>query len=354
MEKLILVAVFFMLLVASAALQAETAVPRLEFIAKAALPSNFKYKGTEVGGLAGIFYDREKEAWFIVSGDRARLQQPRFYEFKFKIGKRKKGWRFEAHPQNVTILHEKGQAVWKEAPLDLKGIAQLPWGNYLFSSEGFNSQKPRVPPVLLDVKIDGTWARNFALPDEYLPESAGRQTRGVQNNRGPEGLTSSGDGHTIWVAIEAPLVQDKDKEGVQVRILQYEMPEAWIIKPTKSFLYPLGESSQGALLSERGVSELCWLREQELLVMERAFEVSMKRFGYAVKIFSVNLGSKESPLKKKLIFDFKSLGVRIPNFEGMAPGPDLPDGRKTLLVVSDNNFKQGEGSEFWLFAWKAD
>jgi len=44
-----------------------------------------------------------------------------------------------------------------------------------------------------------------------------------------------------------------------------------------------------------------------------------------------------------LVFDFKLVQNQlkeniIDNIEGMTFGPDLPNGNKTLLLVSDNNF----------------
>jgi hypothetical protein len=50
---------------------------------------------------------------------------------------------------------------------------------------------------------------------------------------------------------------------------------------------------------------------------------------------------KKAP--KKLIFDFKSIKnflteEIIDNIEGMTFGPDLPNGKKSLILVSDDNF----------------
>ena len=43
---------------------------------------------------------------------------------------------------------------------------------------------------------------------------------------------------------------------------------------------------------------------------------------------------------------------RVPgleNFEGMGFGPPLPDGSRTLLLVSDDNFSQRQRTTFLLF-----
>ena len=42
------------------------------------------------------------------------------------------------------------------------------------------------------------------------------------------------------------------------------------------------------------------------------------------------------------VFAFDDLGIPIDNIEGMTFGPNLPDGRRTLVIVSDNNFSAGQ------------
>jgi hypothetical protein len=57
------------------------------------------------------------------------------------------------------------------------------------------------------------------------------------------------------------------------------------------------------------------------------------------------------PMKKKFVADFESdLGVIPDNLEGMTFGPRLPDGRYSLIVVSDNNFNPGQTTQFIVVA----
>jgi len=48
---------------------------------------------------------------------------------------------------------------------------------------------------------------------------------------------------------------------------------------------------------------------------------------------------KPAPLAKVLVADIGELGVEPDNIEGMALGPDLDDGRRLLVLISDNNFQ---------------
>ena len=56
------------------------------------------------------------------------------------------------------------------------------------------------------------------------------------------------------------------------------------------------------------------------------------------------------PVQKTLLLDLRTLGLPLDNVEGMTIGPDLPDGRRSLLLVSDNNFAATQFTQFLLFA----
>lgn len=318
---------------------------KLEFVSRFELPAGFKYKKTQVGGLSGAVYNPDTETWILISDDRGRINEPRLYEFKFSSQP------FRAEVVGVQFLKKKNQKKWAKNVLDAEGITLLPWANYLISSEGDNNQKPRVMPTLFDAKADGTVVRDFALPDEMLPEPAGHQSKGIPNNMGPEGLTSSEDRKFIWAAMEGVLLQDRPATPDQIRIVQYEMPEAWVIKPTKQFFYPMENGGEGDLVSVRGVSEIFWAYDQVLWVMERGLEINLSGLNHAAQIFEVDLADEAKPLKKRVLLNLSQLQKKIPNFEAMVGGPALPDGRKTLILISDNNFQKNEPTQFWLFAY---
>ena len=62
------------------------------------------------------------------------------------------------------------------------------------------------------------------------------------------------------------------------------------------------------------------------------------------------LGSID-PVEKTLLYDLDALGIPLDNVEGMTFGPDLADGRRTLVLVSDNNFAPAQFTQFLLFAY---
>ena len=63
-----------------------------------------------------------------------------------------------------------------------------------------------------------------------------------------------------------------------------------------------------------------------------------------------------TPVAKQRVVDFgelgSTLGIAPDNLEGMAFGPQLPDGRQVLMVVSDNNFNPEQTTQLWALAIK--
>jgi hypothetical protein len=57
-----------------------------------------------------------------------------------------------------------------------------------------------------------------------------------------------------------------------------------------------------------------------------------------------------TPVSVWEVFAFDDLGIPIDNIEGMTFGPDLPDGRQTLVIVSDNNFNPSQFTQFIVLA----
>jgi hypothetical protein len=114
-----------------------------------------------------------------------------------------------------------------------------------------------------------------------------------------------------------------------------------------------------------GLVELLPLNNQFLLSMERSFSVGAPDTGNTIKLYQIKLSGADNvngaesiaakldqirPVTKTLLFDLDALGIPLDNVEGMAFGPDLPDGRRSLLLVSDNNFSPAGFTQFLLFA----
>ena len=167
---------------------------------------------------------------------------------------------------------------------------------------------------------------------------------------------------------EDVLVQDQKDIPNWVRLLVYSMPEAWTLKATEEYFYPIDPVEQLGVMG-RGVSEILVLNEKTLLVLERAAFPGEGGVENRIRIYSVEIDSSKNILKssekdlkkmpvlsKKLILDLNDIKAklkstkRLDNFEGMTLGPRLKDGRSSLILVSDDNFNSLQQTIFLAFA----
>lgn len=256
--------------------------------------------------------------------------------------------------------------------LDPEGIRVGPTGQIYISDEygpyvyQFNQNGQRVGTVAVPSKFgidhpnaDGT----LELPPNNLT--------GRQSNRGMEGLAITPSGSKLYGIMQSPLIQDgglnaaNARVGLNTRILEMTPGST----ATREFLYPLANANNG-------ISEILAVNNSQFLVLERDGRAgSTAQFK---QIFLVNLlgatdisnigttpfnglptsgiPSGVTPVSKTLFLDLLNpiyglAGASFPEkIEGLAFGPDLPDGRHLLLVATDNDFAATNPTRFFAFA----
>ena len=166
----------------------------------------------------------------------------------------------------------------------------------------------------------------LALTDDF---------RKIRPNRGPEGLTISPDGLTLWTCPEEAVEGDgplaSSTNGTLVRLHRYVRRfgrAAW--RHAEEIPYqvdPLGGRDYGGK-SCSGVSGLCALSDGTLLVLER--EMSVKGFlpSFRLRLYEVRPGRP-----KRLLLD-RNTGLAM--YEGICVAEEAADGSTVrLLLVSD-------------------
>ena len=212
---------------------------------------------------------------------------------------------------------------------------------------------------------NGFFISNEVGPHVYELDRAGQALaevplpahfRRILRNRALESLTLSPDGRYLFTANETALEGDgpqpSDAVGTTVRILRVDRTSLAAME----YAYrtdPVFAPGEGIV----GVVDMAALSATELLVMERHFVVEV---GNAIRIYRVglagatnvievaNLSAQTPALAKTLLLDLASLpdaefptprqpqpNKVLDNFEGLALGPALADGR-LLFVVSDD------------------
>ena len=201
-----------------------------------------------------------------------------------------------------------------------------------------------------------------------LPNATG--TRGVRQNLGFESAATPPNGRFLFTATEAALVQDGPPAtvgaGSPARILRYNLQQQRLDRQYVYWTDPIAEPPVPAnQFAVNGLVELLPLNNQFLLALERSFSVGAPGTGNTIKLYDVALPGADDvngfdslallldsiePVEKTLLLDFDVLGIPLDNIEGMTFGPDLPDGRRSLILVSDNNFSPAAFTQFLLFA----
>jgi 3-phytase len=192
---------------------------------------------------------------------------------------------------------------------------------------------------------------------------------GIRSNLAFESATLPPDGNFLFTGSENALYQDgpaaTTANGSPSRIMRYDLQTGKLDRQWVYWTDPVLEPSR--VFSVNGLDELLAMNNEFLIAMERSFSVggTATGTGNSIKLYKVALpgatdingvSSVESkldqirPAQKTLLLDLDTLGIPLDNVEGMTLGPALPDGRRALVLVSDNNFAASQFTQFLLFA----
>ena len=268
--------------------------------------------------------------------------------------------------QNLNVATGSAHSV-TAARLDPEGIRVSAEGNIFVSDE--------YGPRLIEFSPDGKMIRELTLPEKYMIDNPGlsktdenpMNLTGRSTNRGMEGLAISMDQTTLFGLMQSPLLQDS------LRVQQTDTPTGLNCRLWQSSV--TGEDSRELLYhlddAQNKLNEILAVNDEDFLVIERDGEVGALAKVKRIFLISIKHASDISeierlppmelpigvqPVTKTLLIDlldpkWKLAGETMPEkIEGLAFGPDLADGRRTLLVTSDNDFEPATPSFIYVFA----
>lgn len=252
-------------------------------------------------------------------------------------------------PNLVALAPDAGLHTWRfgkalsiayPAELDLEGVVLTAAGFIVASETG---------PHLVEVDRSGRFLRELPLPERF---------RDARHNKSLESLTLSPSGRYLFTTTEVALPCDGElatlAAGTRVRIVRMDRRTGQI----DEYAYATDPAPYDH--GDWGVSDLAAISDDELLVLERGWA---ERRGNTARVHYVTiddhtttcggvdaLSSTTPSLTKRLYVDLARLVARglpapkqpqdsaiMDNYEGLAIGPRLPDGRASLIVVSDDN-----------------
>jgi hypothetical protein len=345
-------------LVAAAPVQAAPST-ELEFLGQQIFPTATQFQGTTFGGLSGIVYDERRGVFYALSDDQVGA---RFYTLRIGVAEGAPAVQILA----VTTLRDAAGQPFAPLSLDPEGLALTKDGTLVITSEGFATRL--IDPWVREFGLDGRQLGALPLPSAFLPNAAG--TRGVRQNLGFESAATPPNGRFLFTATENALVQDGPPAtvaaGSPARILRYNLQRGELDRQYVYWTDPIAEPPVPATqFAVNGLVDLLPLNNQFLLAMERSFSLGAPGTGNTIKLYEVALPGADDvngfdslallldgirPVEKTLLLDLDVLGIPLDNIEGMTFGPDLPDGRRSLILVSDNNFSPAAFTQFLLFA----
>jgi len=226
---------------------------------------------------------------------------------------------------------------------DEEGIAFVPKTQTVFIS-GEKRQD------IIELRMDGTpTGRELLIPDIY---------KKTWKNGGFESLTYNDATKLFWTASEVSLkadgIESKPQNGLPNRLRLQSFNDS--LQPAQAYAYqtelPTKKSKYSTYVN--GVSDIEALDDGRLLVLEREIYIKKHSIGSWVenRIFIVDpavetplvasdsLTSNAPYVKKTLLYKFRTymnfLRQNFSNYEGMALGPRLKDGRQVLLLICDS------------------
>lgn len=284
-------------------------------------------------------------------------------------------------PRDDVRSHDLSGLAWDAADNLLYAISDRePWLVVLAPAPGFSAYAFR-PSIPLDLPVERWDGEALAFADDRLlvvadeteqavfsVDRAGHgATRvalpvfaGTRHNRGIEGLgyARSANGRYIFAVNEQALEGDGPTStvarGTVVRLLRHaldggdDLEVAYLTDP----VFAAGASG------DNGVSDIAPLSPERVLILERAW---VQDQGNAARLYEVDVRTAPSvlelpdaraaePVRKRLVVDLARLPDQrcappsqwqrrrtLENYEGMALGPTLRDGRRIVFLISDDN-----------------
>jgi len=344
------------------------AAAQLRYLGQQIVPTGHRYEGTEVGGLSGLDFDAVHGLFYAISDERSR--DARFYTLTLDLSK------FNRHPgpgmagvrfTSVRHLLDRDGSRFEGRKVDPEAIRLHPAAKtLLWSSEG--DPRKDVAPFLREMTIAAEPQREFALPPQFL--AAPGRARGVRNNLAFESLALTPSGMRVLAGTENALAQDgpqsSRRSGSACRIVVIDYASGTVVAQHVYRVDPVvAPSLLPNGLETNGLSELLAVEEDLFIAVERSYSAGSRlsirlyltRTEGATDVSALDAleGASYQPMEKTLLLDLNALtnedGTQLwlDNIEAISFGPTLPNGNRTLILLSDNNFQNSQQTQLLAF-----
>ncbi len=332
----------------------------MEFIGEVFLPHGHPVAGTRLLGLSGLARLGDTDTYLAICDD---VDGPaRYYTLTIDIadGSLDDG---DVEVTGVTLLNGPNGPI-EAGTFDLEGIAlDAGAATLLITSEGRGDgpDDAHAPFVYRNSRA-GQFVGEVVLPGRY--DQTMTAGHGVYNSGGFESLVFSLDHATLWMAAETALQQDGPKPTLEdpshLRIMQWDSRDGAHMSLAAEYVYELTDREGSTILTsdeggDRSMVDLLPVTDTVLLALEREWIGGEPRTNtrpialYEIDVAGADnvadveaLSGSETMVEKRLLLDLDTLRQaghveRVGSFESMIFGPTLDDGRRTLIMVEDND-----------------
>lgn len=336
-----------------------------QVLGEASVPGGLTLHGATFGGLSGVDYDPASGTWRAISDDGSNHGPARFYYLN--LGSTGSALRADVSSNatgtgvsagQVTLLRADGTPYPPSATAGTDTVApeavryDPTTQNVFWANEGVNDSTLSVDP-----SVDESNATTGQFASELTVSTPLRSTggtTGIRDGEGLSGFTFANNGVLGVSTVAGPLVQDGPNPtataGAYTRITGQSRSFGFHV--IWQYAYPLDAlpltDANGDGTNQ--VSDILSVDASHYLVLETATAPGK---GYDVRLYEINItgatnvagksslaGQTFTPVSKTLLLDFASLNLPhgVADFSGLTWGPTLPDGDKSLVLVSDNGF----------------
>lgn len=224
------------------------------------------------------------------------------------------------------VRGEVGTPITVPAPVgDFEGVTYVSATKTFYIAAEYRNTVISFPP--------GGPARPWPVPEIYAQ---------ALTNLGLESITWNDTAGHFWIANEEALRPDGPVSGAVGTLVRLQRFDAKF-QPAGQFAWRTEPAAFRFRNSGNGVADLCLLPDGRLIVLERGFGFG----GLQVRLFLADFtGATDvaklpalakadfTPVGKTLLF---SEATGFINFEGLALGPMLDDGCRSLIALADSN-----------------
>jgi hypothetical protein len=353
------------------------------YIGQLILPANTQFEGTTVGGLTSLDYDSATDTYYAMSSDRSQVNPARFYNLSLDLSQFTKS----AKPttkgvkiNRVTKLLTPTGTPFAANTVAPGGLRYDPDRDTLYWTDlGQRNAAGVRPSTVREMKLDGSYVRDFALPSYYKPSGSpaglAKGDLGISDGGGIKGLTIYSKRDSIFIGTQGALVQDGQAAtttfGSRARLMSFDLKTG---QPGIEYAYDVSpvvnepRPAKGTAINQ--MTDLVSIGDREFLSVERSYSAGAKTpgkpsTGNTVRLFHVDMNPATDVqgrasmagdtsvvrLDKQFVMDLSTMRnadkspLSLGNIRGIALGPMLKD-EPTLILVADNEMDGQKVTQF--------